>query len=136
MRDNKGRKQMKKSRLLAWRRLAVAGVCGLLAVVAGCSDQTLTDEPPPEGKGSLVLDNFTSDTINVFVGGVQTSIVYAADESVVYLVPGLYRVVLDQEHGARNYRDDVDILLGRQTVLSIDYDLTNATLYRVTMEFD
>ncbi len=114
---------------------AVATGC-LLAVAVGCSDQVVNNEVSPEGKGTLVLDNLTADTVNVFVGGVQTSIVEAVSESVVYLAPGLYRVVLDQENGARNYRDDVDVLLGRQTILHIDYNLTNANLYSVTMEFN
>ena len=119
-----------------WRSLAVMAACGTLAFVAGCNEEVVGNEPPPQGKGSMVLENLTSDTINVFVGGVQTSIVQAADQSVVYLDPGIYRVVLDEDGGARYFRDDVDILLGRRTILHIDYDLTNANLYSVVMEFD
>lgn len=116
--------------------LAVSVVLGGMVVFAvGCSDQPDT-EPPPEGRGSLVVDNYTSDDINVFVGGMQTAIVDAVGTAVVYLDPGLYRVVLDQDDGARNYRDDVDILVGRRTILYVNYDPTNANLYSVTMEFD
>jgi hypothetical protein len=127
---------MKNAWVHAWRTMAAVATGCLLAVAVGCSDQVVNNEVSPEGKGTLVLDNLTADTVNVFVGGVQTSIVEAVSESVVYLTPGLYRVVLDQENGARNYRDDVDVLLGRQTILHIDYNLTNANLYSVTMEFN
>jgi hypothetical protein len=127
---------MKNAWVHAWRTMAAVATGCLLAVAVGCSDQVVNNEVSPEGKGTLVLDNLTADTVNVFVGGVQTSIVEAVSESVVYLAPGLYRVVLDQENGARNYRDDVDVLLGRQTILHIDYNLTNANLYSVTMEFN
>ena len=134
---------MKKSLVYVWCRVAVAASVCLVAVVVGCnSDQPANDqsnsgnEPSPEGKGTLVLDNLTSDTINVFVTGVQTSIVDAVSESFVYLAPGLYRVVLAQDGGVRNYRDDVDVLLGRHTILHIDNSLTNANFYSVVMEFN
>ena len=134
---------MKKSVVYVWRRAAVVAAVCLVAVIVGCSNDQPTDdqtggssEPSPEGKGTLVLDNLTSDTIDAFVSGVQTSIVYAVSESYVYLTPGLYRVVLDQERGVRNYRDDVDILLGRQTILHVGNDVTNANLYSVVMEFN
>jgi hypothetical protein len=52
------------------------------------------------------------------------------------LYPGVYRVVLVQEDGPRYYRDDVDVLLGRHTTLHIDYETTNANLYRVVMDLN
>lgn len=128
---------MKNAWVHAWRTMAAVATGCLLAVAVGCSDQVVNNEVSPEGKGTLVLDNLTADTINVFIGGVQTSIVEAVSESAVYLVPNRYWVVLDQDGGSRYYSNsDVGILLARQTVLRIDYDPTNAGLYSVTMEFN
>lgn len=127
---------MKKSRPYFLRRLAVAATMLSLSIVIGCNEDEVTTERPPEGKGNLIVNNLTSDTVDVFVGGVQTSIVSAVDQSVVYLAPGLYRVVLDQADGVRNYREDVDILMGRNTILHVNYDPTNANVYSVVMEFD
>jgi hypothetical protein len=123
--------------VLTFRRpLAALGLGAVLALGAGCNEEVPANEPLPEGKGSLVLSNLTADTINVYVGGVQTAVVAAVSQSVVHMYPGLYRVVLDQHGGARNYRDDVDILRGRRTILHIDYGSADTNLYAVVLEFD
>jgi hypothetical protein len=119
------------------RSLVTAVALGaVLTLAGGCNEEVPADEPLPEGKGSLVLSNLTADTVNVYVGGVQTTVVAAVSQSVVYMYPGLYRVVLDQEGGTRNYRDDVDILRGRRTILHIGYSTADTNLYSVVLEFD
>lgn len=119
------------------RWLAVMACSLVCALMAGCNEEVVPeDEPLPEGKGSLVLNNLTTDAINIYVGGMQTGTVAAISDAVVYMYPGLYRVVLDQDGGPRNFRDDVDILRGRRTILHIDYNPADTNLYTVVLEFD
>ena len=128
---------------MAWRRFgaraggaaAVAAIA--FALAAGCNEDTsVGDEPTPEGKGALIVDNRTADSLSVFVSGVYTAAVVAASQTEVTLAPGLYRVVLDQDDGPRSFRDDVDILRGRRTWLHVDYGTNGAVAYAVVMEFD
>lgn len=116
--------------------LAVA-VSGLL-LVAGCWEDTAEDDDtlPPEGKGSMVVDNRTSDTIGVYVSGVRTATVHSLESVAVFLEPGFYRVVLSEEDGFRNYRGDVDVLLDHRTIMGVDRDASNASAYAVSLEFD
>jgi hypothetical protein len=114
-----------------------AAAVSMLVLSAGCNeDNSATDEPTPEGKGALVVDNRTGDRLSVFVSGVYTAAVAAASQTEVALAPGLYRVVVDQDDGPRSFRDDVDILRGRRTWLHVEESGTNGTAYAVTMEFD
>lgn len=118
------------------RVLAASFLGALLALAVGCNEEIPANEPLPEGKGSLVLDNLTADAVDIYVGGVQTGTVAAVSQTAIYMYPGLYRVVLDQDGGTRNYRDDVDILRGRRTILHIDYNPADTNLYTVVLEFD
>jgi hypothetical protein len=127
---------------MSWNVAGVRAGAFLMAALAliaatGCNeDDSVGDEPTPEGKGALVVDNHTADTLSVFVGGVHTAAVAAVSQTEVALSPGLYRVVVDQDEGPRSFRDDVDILRGRRTWLHVDYGATGAVTYAVAMEFD
>jgi hypothetical protein len=60
--------------------------------------------------------------IRVYVNGEPLGTTGDYSDRAFPLDPGLYRVVLDQKSGGRNYRDDVDIIVGRLTVLDIEID--------------
>lgn len=108
-----------------------------LLMAAGCWDDSGEDDTrPPEGKGSMVVDNSTSDTIGIFVSGVRTATVHSLESVAVFLDPGLYRVVLSEEDGFRSYRGDVDVLLDHRTIMRVDRDASDTTAYAVVLDFD
>jgi hypothetical protein len=105
-----------------------------LAPVTGCEEEEF-DYRPPEGYGALVIDNNTADDLYVFVDGVRVTRVGDGSEGFVDLLPGLYRVVLDGED-SRSYRDDLDVLRGRLTVLHVSMIYRDRYSYDVSVEFD
>lgn len=92
--------------------------------VAGCDYDNDNDDDyePPAGRGALLVDNNTSDEIRVYVDGEQRGRVDDYSDRPFDLEPGVHRVVLDQVNGDRNFRDDVDIIEGRLTVLDVQTD--------------
>jgi len=92
--------------------------------VAGCDYDNDNDDDyePPAGRCALLVDNNTSDEIRVYVDGEQRGRVDDYSDRPFDLEPGVHRVVLDQVNGDRNFRDDVDIIEGRLTVLDVQTD--------------
>lgn len=107
----------------------------LCLALAGCEDDEF-DHTPPSGQGSLIVDNHTADDIDLFVNGAWVTRVDGGDEAVVDLEPGLYRIVLNDEDDLRSFRDDVDVLEGRLTVLDVTLDGVSLGAYRVLLYFD
>lgn len=111
--------------------------CALL--MAGCDYDNDNDEDydPPAGQGALLVDNNTSDEIRVYIDGVERGRVDDYSDRPFDATPGVHRVVLDQVNGDRNYRDDIDIIEGRLTVLDVqaDYDFGDDD-YDVEIFFD
>lgn len=108
-----------------WPRFICLLMVTLLPLAGGCSwdeDDDDKDFIPPEGQGALRVDNNTGDDIRVYVNGELLGTTGDYSDRAFPLDPGLYRVVLDQKSGGRNYRDDVDIIVGRLTVLDIEID--------------
>jgi len=85
---------------------------------------------PPAGMGSIIVDNRTTDGVNVYLDGYYTNRVSGFDYTAFDLAPAVHRVVLDESHGSRNWWGDVDVLAGKLTVIevnngyySLDYDV-------------
>lgn len=116
--------------------MLAAALCVPL-LFCGCesnSDEYL-DHDPPDGQGSLVIDNSTAYDVQLFLNGeAQMEIDYAAYD-IVDLAPGVYRVVLTESDGFRSFRDDVDILAGTLTVLLVDVVSSNSQNFTVDVEF-
>lgn len=114
-----------KSALRSLRCFPVLVLTALLPLVVGCDwddSDDHEDYQPPEGVGALRVDNNTGDDIRVYVDGVQQGTTGDYSDRVFNLNPGVYRVVLDQKNGDRSYRDDIDIIENRLTVLDVSYD--------------
>jgi hypothetical protein len=114
-----------KSPLRRWLRLPRLALIALLPLAGGCDwedDDDDEDFVPPAGQGALRVDNNTGDDIRVYVNGELLGTTGDYSDRAFPLDPGLYRVVLDQKSGGRNYRDDVDIIVDRLTVLDIEID--------------
>lgn len=119
-------------------RAAVLIMASALALLSpGCEDPDDDfDHDPPAGLGTLYVDNNTGDDLNVFVDGAGLAGVGDFDERFYDLAPGVHRVVLDQDDGDRSYRDDVDVLEGRRTILDVERDSDDSDRYDVAILFD
>lgn len=110
-------------------------ITSLLATGCDWEDDDYTDHEPPAGKGSIVVDNNTADDIKVYIEGVRVADVNDFDDRAYDLNPGVYRVVLDQDGGDRTFRDDVDVIEGRLTILDVSIDLFDPDDYDVEVFF-
>jgi len=118
---------------VVWMPLVLA----VMLLSWGCEDDDdFYDHRPPGGNGSLVVDNNTSDDFDLFVDGVRVSEVKDGRERIFDYPPGVYRVVLDPEDGFDSFREDVDILEGRLTILHVDADFSFPGDFRVFVEVD
>ena len=107
-----------------------------LLLLTGCDfdeDKDL-DRTPPEGFGSLVVNNQTTDSVRVFVNGEKQRGTSSFDARAYDLEPGVYRVVIEAKDSDRTFRDDIDILGGRRTVVDLsaetfDFDRFDAVVF-------
>ncbi len=88
--------------------------------LTGCEwDDDPTDHDVPPGKGLIVVDNNTGDDIAVYIDGVRQGEVDAYEDEAYSAEPGLRRVVLDQRSGTRSYRDDIDVVEGKRSIMDV-----------------
>ncbi len=87
-------------------------------LVAGCDDSEF-DRDPPEGQGSMIVDNYTGDRVRVYIDGERADSVGEGDHRYYDLDPGVYRVALDGDDTDRSWAGDVDVLENRRTVLEV-----------------
>jgi hypothetical protein len=108
----------------------------VLLVFPGCeSDEDQFDHTPPQGQGSIVVDNITFTDIEFYLNGILQDTVKSDDDKAFDLAPGVYRVVLnDAENGDRNWADDVDVLEGRLTLLTVTINTSVTDSFNVTRE--
>lgn len=106
-------------------------VCAFLSV--GC-EKDYRDHEPPEGMGSLVVDNRTSRRIDIFIQGYKTNSVSSFSYRTMDMNPGEYRVVLDERNGEKYYKNDVDVLEDRLTIMEV-FDGTSTYTFNVRVSF-
>ncbi len=129
---------MKSSVSLPWRdhgsvRAAAAALLAvtLLALACSCDSSDSERHDPPPGAGALVIDNVTGEDLNVFLDGQSTNRVRSGSTRAYDLTPGVYRLVLDGRHSDRWFRDDIDILEGRLTILDVYIDNQDRSRFQV-----
>ena len=83
----------------------------------------------------MIVDNDTFNDISVFVDGRRLEEVRDDKKRIYDLDPGVYRVVLEEQGGRRSFRDDIDILDGRNTVLDV-HSSGSSSRYDVLVFFD
>lgn len=111
------------------KALLRTGRTGLMAVLlsallfTACEDDDY-DHDPPEGQGSLIIDNRTFNDIYVYLNGDEQVRAPYDGERTYDLDPGVYRLVLDERGGDRFYSEDIDILEDRLTVLKVFTGIT------------
>lgn len=91
----------------------------LLAAVFVACDADKIDHKPPEGKGSIVVDNNTARRFNLFVDGIDQGRIGSFKDRSFDFDPGVYRIVLDEDDGNLGYADEIDVLEGHLTVLDL-----------------
>jgi len=118
-------------------RLLITLFCSTSFLVTGCDweDDQVSDHKPPDGQGSIVVDNNTAEDIKVYIDGTRQSDTRDFDDRAYDLDPGLYRVVLDEDDGDRTYRDDIDVIEGRLTILDVSADPFDNDDYDVEVFF-
>ncbi|HMO03396.1 MAG TPA: hypothetical protein PKC67_00495 [Kiritimatiellia bacterium] len=101
-------------------RILASCLCAGLALllISGCDDNDPDHKPAP-GKGALFINNTTASDIQVFINSERFETVQDFDDRAYDLPPGVYRLILDEQGGDRTYRDDIDIIEGRLTVLDV-----------------
>ncbi len=127
------RNQLKASMLCERVRAAFAGVrlhCGFrkflsislaasLLFMAGCDDDDGYDYSPPDGQGSIIIDNNGYEDLHVYIDGIYVDDVRDGRWKAFDQAPGVRRVVLDEAGSDGIYRGDVDVLAGQLTVLYV-----------------
>lgn len=118
------------------RAAALAAVAAALLGLPACEEDDKFDHDPPAGQGTLYVDNETADDLDVYIDGAKTNSVDDGDTRYYDLAPGVHRVVLDDDNGDRNFRDDVDVLQGQRTILEVRTDWNDSDAYDVFVYFD
>lgn len=117
------------------RVLGLAAMTSLAVVFTGCEDFDPTDHKPPEGQGAMIVNNHLPHDIVVYVDGEQQRDANDNDDQAYDLAPGVHRVVLDERNGNGTFRDDIDIIAGRNTVLDVTYDPFDGSRLDVSIFF-
>jgi hypothetical protein len=108
-----------------------------LPLFQGCDyDDDENDHEPPAGLGSLIIYNRTPDDIAVYVDDIRLADVDNDNDQNYDLTPGVHRIILDQRGGDRTFRDDIDIIEGRRTIMDVAVDPNDAFEYDVVVFFD
>jgi hypothetical protein len=108
-----------------------------LALAMGCEDNAdYLDHNPPAGQGSLVVVNNTADDIDVFLDGEKVTRANDWSDRIVDVAPGEHRLVLDEHDGSRSASEDIDILDGRLTVVTVSLSAFDNSDYHVDIEFE
>ena len=106
-------------RALRWRCLLAAAAVGVSILLTGCEDDDDFDHDPPDGQGAIIIDNDGFRDLLVYIDGIYLGKVRDGHRVAFDRMPGVYRIVLDESGSDRDYRDDVDVLDGRLTVLEV-----------------
>lgn len=102
---------------------------------SSCETKTYDHTPPP-GKGSIVVDNNSGSDTELYLNGSFVGKAESGDVTVFDISPGQYRLVLAETDGYRNYRDYVDVLENRLTILDVMTDYSSSSLYYVVVDFE
>lgn len=105
--------------LRACLTLAAVSLAGLMFTSCDLDNDDDRDHVPPAGYGALLVDNNTSRDLRVYINGEEKGKVGDYADHAFDLTSGVYRIVLDQRDSDASWRDDVDIIEGRLTVLDV-----------------
>lgn len=115
----------------------IIALLALTAMIWGCDeDDDNINHTPAAGMGALGIDNETSSDIDVYINGSKFSSVNNWRVRAWDLEPGVYRLVLNDEDGYRNYSDDIDILADKVTELTVTDSTAHRDRFEVETHYD
>lgn len=94
----------------------------ITAFVCGCEDGEPPDHNPAAGLGAIIVDNKTFEDLDLFIEGEFTLKIKDGKDRALDLPPGIYRVILDGGNEIGSYRESIDVLEGRNTILDTGTD--------------
>ncbi len=109
--------------------------CFALFLLTGCDDEDSFPHRSPDGMGSLVVDNHTYADLKVYLDGYLLYEVDDYDYEIADLNPGVYRIVIYDKDGYHSFREDIDIILGKLTVIRIE-GFYNSTTFETKVYFN
>jgi hypothetical protein len=118
-----------------FRKFLSISLAASLLFMAGCDDDDDYDHSPPDGQGSIIIDNNGPDDLHVYIDGIYVDDVRDGHWKAFDHAPGVSRVVLDESGSDRTFRGDVDVLGGQLTVLYVTPDVFDNDL-DVTISFE
>lgn len=118
-----------------FRKFLSISLAASMLFMAGCDDDDDYDHSPPDGQGSIIIDNNGSEDLHVYIDGLYVDDVRDGHWKAFDHVPGVSRVVLDESGSDRTFRGDVDVLGGQLTVLYVTPDVFDNDL-DVTISFE
>jgi hypothetical protein len=121
-----------------WIMTKATAILAAALIMGGCDldEDKVSDHVPPAGQGALIVDNQTPTDLDVYLDGELQGEVDAFDDKTWDLAPGVYRLVVDEQDGDRNYATDLDILDGRNTVLDVMMNSPMASQYNVLLTIE
>ena len=117
-----------------WKLLAAA-LAAVVLTAGGCDDDRY-DHKPPQGMGTLYVENETGDRVRVYLDGEEQDSVGSWKRRHYDLKPGTWRLALDGSRVARTWVGDVDVLEGRRTVAEVRTRSENVYAFDVRYFFD
>lgn len=105
------------------------------SALTGCEDDSY-DHDPPEGQGTLYIDNRSANDLDVYIDGTKMKDVDSSDTEHYDMDPGTYRVSLSGDDTPRSFSDFVDVLEGRRTIMEVWTDNANYRRFDVRIYFD
>lgn len=114
--------------------LSIALLSATVLLTSCESDDDSFNHTPAPGQGALIIDNNGDRNVTVYVDGVKLGETKDGKSSAFDLVPGVRRVVLDESNGDSSFFNDVDILEGQQTILTITGSVGNELIVYLTFD--
>ena len=125
---------MKHIRNNTWRAILTVACLLPALILTSCDDGTY-DHVPPAGQGSIIIENNSGEDTQVYIDGILFGTVRERKTRIFDMTPRTYRIVLDEDDGYRSYRDDIDVLADRLTVMDVMIDYSSSSLYHVILDF-
>lgn len=107
----------------AYFSVILLATCLMMGLSACEDDDDDFDHDIPAGQGTIVVNNQTSNDIEVYISGMEQNTAHQDDYEFYDRNPGIYRIILNEEDGDRNWYGFVDVVEGKKTILDVEVAL-------------
>ncbi len=105
--------------MLLNRIISSLAILTLCLISTSCEDDNDFNHTPATGTGTLIVNNVSFEDIDVFLDGDFLIQVDEDEKTYQDQEPGVYRVVLIGEDTDLTFREDVDIIETKLTILTV-----------------